>query len=504
MKKITQGGMLGHKLRQNRKTNILKGIMVLMIAFISIGSYASIEHTKVTNIIASSSILATAGVVLTGEEKEKQDALLAKIKEQTDTATKGLSDRIDELKTKGTADEKTIKALEDKIKDFETKISNIKEIAEFKTLIKEFGDLSTKVNAISEKGNENTPRSYKDALNAAIEEKRGEIDAILKNGGKQSGPLRFEIKAAVTMGMDNTIEAVGSASHYTLTSNTGIISTLRKRIMRYLESVAVGGLSIDRPYAMWIEELDEQGAPIFIGEGDDKTQLSVRYEEREAKAKKIAVYGKVTTEMLRYLPQLINYIKNNLMKRMDIKTEDQLFNGDNTGDNLKGIIPYATAFDGGVGVAGGAGLVGAVESANNYDVIRAIALQVENSYGIPTKIFVLPEVIAAMDVAKDAEGRYLLPPFKTANGTTIAGIELVGTTALNGTGVDFVGGDLSVVNVSFLQQSAIQIGLDGNDFTKNKKTILVEQELVQFVSANDTQVLVKGTFAAAIALINKA
>jgi hypothetical protein len=47
----------------------------------------------------------------------------------------------------------------------------------------------------------------------------------------------------------------------------------------------------------------------------------------------------------------------------------------------------------------------------------------------------------------------------------------------------------------------IQIGLDGNDFTKNLKTIIVEQELVQFVSANDTQVLVKGTFAAAKTLI---
>jgi hypothetical protein len=68
-------------------------------------------------------------------------------------------------------------------------------------------------------------------------------------------------------------------------------------------------------------------------------------------------------------------------------------------------------------------------------------------------------------------------------------------------GNDFVGGDLSVINVRFRNGMRIQIGLDGNDFTNNLKTILLEQRLVQFVSANDTQVLVKGTFTAAIALL---
>lgn len=362
--------------------------------------------------------------------------------------------------------------------------------------------LEKELKALSEKGTEKVvSKTFVTALQNALEEKKSEIDEIVANGGKMKGPLMLEIKAAVTMEMANTIEAVGSASHYSLTSNTGIISILRKRIMTYFQGVSIGGLSIDRPYAMWIEELDEQGSPIFIGEGDAKTKLSVRYEEREKKARKIAVYGKVTTEMLKYLPQLISHIQNNLVRRMDIKTEDQLFNGDDTGDNLKGLIPYSTAFDGGVGTAGGPGLVGLVPAANEYDVIRAVALQVYNSYGTPSRIYILPDVLALMQVSKDSEGRYLLPPFTSADGKTIAGVELLPTNALVGTGYDFVGGDLSVVNVSFLEQSNIQIGLDGNDFTNNMKTILVEQQLVQFVSANDTQVLVKGDMATAKALL---
>lgn len=483
----------------NKKISImakcLYGFIALFICAITFTSGASISSkAKASLAFAPMAMMinrkAEEG---TGGSEIEQKALLAKIKETADAS----------FEAKSAAFALEIKGLKDANNRLmeEMKSANPEEM---ETLKNEHIKVMQDVKSLMEKGvdkRETQIKSFNQALKEALFEKKSEIDGILANGGKQSQPLRLEVKAAITIQDSNTIEAVGSVSHYSLTSDTGIISALRKRILRYLSSVSVGGLDVTRPYAMWIEELDEQGFPIFIGEGDPKTQLSVRYEEREAKAKKIAVYGKVTTEMMRYLPQLMSYIQNNLMKRMDIKTEDQLFTGDNTGDNLKGIITYATPFDGGVGVSGGTGLVGLVQNPNEYDVIRALALQVENSYGIPYRVFVTPDTVAKMDVDKDTEGRYLLPPFKSANGTMIAGIEIVPTNALQGTGVDFVGGDLSVVHVEFLYQTNITIGLDGNDFTNNKKTILCEQELVQFVSANDTQVLVKGDFATAKALL---
>jgi hypothetical protein len=97
-----------------------------------------------------------------------------------------------------------------------------------------------------------------------------------------------------------------------------------------------------------------------------------------------------------------------------------------------------------------------------------------------------------------------LPPgvLFNAQGQLVAwGVRLIETNSTLG-GNDFMGGDLSVINVRFRQGMRIQIGLDGNDFTNNVKTILLEQRLVQFVSANDTQVLVKGTFAAAITALS--
>ena len=102
-----------------------------------------------------------------------------------------------------------------------------------------------------------------------------------------------------------------------------------------------------------------------------------------------------------------------------------------------------------------------------------------------------------MHLSKSTYGEYVLPPFQTVDGTTVAGMKVIPTTFVQEG--KFVGGDMSVVNVAIREAATIQIGLDGNDFTNNLKTILVEKRLAQFVSGNDTPCIVKGDFADAIA-----
>jgi len=328
---------------------------------------------------------------------------------------------------------------------------------------------------------DSAPVSLEKALTDSFDAKKEEFEK-LANGDVHT------VKAVVNIADSTTIDAVGSASHYSLTKNTGIISKIRSRIMKYLSNVSVGRMRGNR--VMWMEELDEQGTPIFIAEAATKTKISVRYEEREKKSKKIGVHAKVTTEFLRNLPQLVNYVKSNLVKRVDIVTEDQLFAGDDTGNNLAGLTEYAVAFTGG-------SLAGTLANPSTADVFRAITLQVEEAYGMATAIFVRPSVLVSMDVAKTTDGVYQLPPFRSANGNIVAGMELISSTGLP-SGVDFIGGDLSVVNVAFADQLTVQVDMSGDDFINNLRTVLVEQELVQYVSANDTQVLVQGDIATAI------
>jgi HK97 family phage major capsid protein len=311
------------------------------------------------------------------------------------------------------------------------------------------------------------------------------LKALKANGYKQDKQINVEIKAAVTMGLDTTIYT--GATQQTITQNTGIISTIRQRAERYLAAVSVGQIGTDR--ALWVEETDEQGTPIFIGEGDTKTQISVKYVEKDAKVKKIAVRGRITQEMFDDLPQLVNYIYNNMMKRVQTKIEDQLLNGDNTGDNLNGVITVATAFAAGDSAE-------TIVAPNEFDVMNAIATQVEIANGVPNAIFVHPRTIQAMKAIKATDGTPLWRLYVDMLGEmTVAGMRVISTTAV--TAGDFVGGDMSVANVLFRESLNLRVGLDGTDWSENKKTALLESRLVQFVSANDVQVVVKGDFATA-------
>lgn len=349
-------------------------------------------------------------------------------------------------------------------------------------VVKELELLGARIMKMSEpNGASQANKTFEQALNDAITEKSAEFEK-LANGEISA------VKAVVNITDATTIDASGSASQYTLTTNTGIISKIRSRLMTYLSNVSIGRMTGNR--VMWIEELDEQGTPVFIAEAATKTKISVRYEERERKSSKIGVHAKVTTEFLRNLPQLVSYVQNNLVKRVDIATEDGLLNGDGTGVNLKGIITYASAFTGG-------SLNGTLSSPTPADVFRAVALQVQEAYGQATALFVSPGVLANLDVEKDSNGAYLLPPFRSVDGVNIAGMRLIPTSGLP-SGTDFVGGDLSVVNVAFASPMTVQVDMSGDDFINNMRTVLVEQELVQYVSANDTQVLVKGDIAGAI------
>ena len=322
--------------------------------------------------------------------------------------------------------------------------------------------------------------TLKGALEQAFELKKDEIAKILKDG--QKAAFRLDLKVDPML-VDNTI---GSGSTFnTITENTGIIAPTRKRELTYIANVSVGSINSNR--AVWIEETTESGTPIMLGEGDAKTQLASVWVESTMSVKKIAVYGKVSTELMADLPQLISYIQSNLMKRMDIVLEGEFFSGVGTGDHLKGVITYATAFTPG-------SLAATIVTPNAMDVIEAVATQVKKAFGLPNAIFIHPDTMAQIKLVKDSAGRPIWKDYVTTNGMmNISGMNVIETTAI--TSGDYVGGDMSVVHVLNRSELGIQIGLDGSDFTNNLKTMLVEKRVVQFVSANDTGCLVTGTFA---------
>ena len=339
---------------------------------------------------------------------------------------------------------------------------------------------------------------FKTAFVKAYEPIQKEI-MRLKNepNTRLKAPLVFEIneKTVGAISLASTIAGENSSSQVTISEFTGIVSPIRQRILTYLSNVSVG--AIGSQYAVWVEEYDEEGTPVFIGEGIEKTPIDVQYKEQRAKVEKIGVNMKVTMELLEDAAYLASYIQSNGVKRVETVIENQLFTGNGTSPQLQGLLGKSTTFTGG-------SMAGGVESATNWDVIHGIIAQVRAANGVATGVFVETGQYHLMLSEKDADKQYILPAgvtFDAQGGINAWGVRIIPTNALTGTAADFVGGDLSVINVRLRSGLQVAIGESGDDFIDNLKTVRIEQRLVQFISANDTPVLVKGTFAAAKSIL---
>ena len=102
---------------------------------------------------------------------------------------------------------------------------------------------------------------------------------------------------------------------------------------------------------------------------------------------------------------------------------------------------------------------------------------------------------------KGDDNHYILPPFVTADGTRVAG-----TTVIESFSIDegsFLVGDFTKSNLRIREEININLGYENDDFTKNMVTILAEMRAVHYIKLHHVPAFVKGTFAAAIALINK-
>jgi HK97 family phage major capsid protein len=469
---------------KNQKSRKKAFVFLALLSIIALSAFTLISPDSVGGFAGASmaSLLLPAFIVnlsndggeAGGEEKDAEKKLMDKIRSE-------VSAKFDTL----VKENSTLKG----ISDFEKKLSKAVTPEELNEIKSEVEAIGLKLKSIEElPKHANGGKGLKDALTDAFNARKAEIDEIVTKG--QSASFKLELKAVGTMSVASTIGS--GTTQVTITQDTGIISQIRKRELTYLAQVSVGTISNNR--ALWIEETDEEGTPVMIGEGSAKTQLEVQYVEKTMSVKKIAVYGKVTTELMADIPQLISYIQNNLMRRMDIVLEDQLFSGTGTGNNLKGLTEFATIFSAGA-------LANTITDANEFDVIEAVALQVKIAFGMPNAIFVHPSTVAKMKLIKDTLGRPVWKDYVTIEGNlVVSGMRIVESTAVQ---VDnFVGGDLSVVHVLNRDEMGITIGLDGNDFTNNVKTMLLEKRLVQFVSANDTGLIVKGDFSDAISALD--
>lgn len=257
----------------------------------------------------------------------------------------------------------------------------------------------------------------------------------------------------------------------------------------FIESIADVTSNMTSDSLAYVEATSESGAPLPTAELATIPQKDWTFQEFKAPLKKITVMNKHSVEILQDAPQLVSAIRGWLQEDINIVTDEQLLNGSGIGDNLSGIFTLASVLD--------AAEVDAkrVADANLYDVIR-LALTKVAVYGkgkfVANYVLLNPEDADVLDLTKDANGQYILPPFRSADGQMIKGariIENVGVPA-----GEFLVGDFRKLHIG--TKGGVEIEMtnsDGDDFSKDILSVKLRRRVASYVRTNDNGAFWTGT-----------
>lgn len=330
--------------------------------------------------------------------------------------------------------------------------------------------------------------SIKAGLLANIESLKG-----LKDKNKAKGSeFTFEVKAVGTM-LESTNISGGNVPVEQRIAGLNIIAS---RKTRFLDVLTRGTATSN--VISWVYQANKDGAAGQTAEGATKNQIDFDLVVTSQSVKKTTAFIKVSTEMLDDIDFIESEIRNELMRELLKKVESGVYSGDGTGDNLTGIRTVATAFSAGTFAL-------AVDNANEADVLAVAMNQIEIAeQDSATAIFVHPSTITKLKLVKVSatDKRYVdfQNRFQVINGQAyIDGIPMFGSTLV--TAGQYLIGNFDMATLYEKGTMNITVGLDGNDFTKNLRTILVEWRGLVIVKTNDRTAFVKGVFATDMAAL---
>lgn len=204
-----------------------------------------------------------------------------------------------------------------------------------------------------------------------------------------------------------------------------------------------------------------------VAEGALKPESSISFDLKQAGVRVIAHWMQASKQVLSDVPQLRSIIDGRLRYGLALKEEDQLLNGDGTGQNLLGLIPQATAYT----------PFFSAEYANPVDHLRLAMLQAVLAEYPATGHVLNPIDWARIELAKDNNKAYLWSNPQQLMGPTLWGLPVVTTTAMS---VDkFLTGAFKLGAQIFDRWDAtVQVSTEDRDnFIRNLVTILAEERL---------------------------
>jgi len=368
--------------------------------------------------------------------------------------------------------------------DVEKAIENLRDsqMKQLEQLNKGLSELGLAIKSMTEKP-QSTETNFFDSLKEGLRQNIDKLKALSNDESiEKAKSSEFSFKAVGDM----TIAGNVSGGNVPVEQRLSGLNTIASRRVRLLDIVSRGVASSN--VLSWVYQANKDGSAGQTTEGTTKNQIDFDLVVNSESVKKTTAYIKVSTEMLDDIDFIESEIRNELVREVLKKVESGVYSGSGLTNNLNGIRTVATAFSAGT-------FAGTVDNANEVDVLTVamnqivIADQDQANY-----ILMHPSDVTALKLVKvtSTDKRYVERLVMVAGELLLDGCPIIPTTLV--TAGTYLVGDFTKAFVYDKGGLQINIGLDGNDFTKNMRTILAEWRGVCFVKNNDRTAFVKGTF----------
>lgn len=351
-------------------------------------------------------------------------------------------------------------------------------------VIKAVGEQGVALKKLSEVSKGDVSMTNKGNLDLALKDVENDLSTIAKENTRSE--ITFKVAGDMTI-----VGNVSGGNVPVEQREPGVnrIARVKTRIRNFVNS----GTAVSNVIS-WVEQQNPDGSPAGTVEGTLKNQIDFDLVVVSENVKKRTAFIKVSTEMLGDIDFMRAEIDNELFERLDLDVDNQVLAGDDTGQNLNGILNQATAFSAGV-------FATAVDAPNLVDVLTIAANQVEVANHLATVHVVNPTDLTALKVLKATDNQYVSRLQMVGQTMMLDGIPVI---SHNGIAQDtFLTMDGSRDTVFSRGEITINIGLDGDDFTKNMRTVLAEWRGLNRIKGNDTTAFVTGTISTAITAITK-
>jgi HK97 family phage major capsid protein len=245
-----------------------------------------------------------------------------------------------------------------------------------------------------------------------------------------------------------------------------------------------------RPTAMGMVDYVRVSTPLGLAspqvEASTKAENALAFTSASERVRTIATWIPASRQILDDFGELAAFLETSLSYYVNLEEEIQMLSGDNTGENLHGLIPQAAAFN--------TSLLGSSSGWNRIDAIGRAIQQLTTAKELsPTFVVMNPSDWYSIRLTKDTLGRYIIGDPQTTARAMLFDLTVIPTTSITAGSFLVGSGNPAAVEIRDRMELQYEISTEYLDFfAKNLVACRAEKRLALVVKRPSS--FVTGTF----------